>query len=333
MALIIMLLIAAGLPASKNFSPDPAITFLNSLDSGQKKKTQLPFDDRSRDQWHYFPAGSSHSGINLGELNESQKDLFFKFLRSYLSESGFDKTVKIIELEGVLGELENNPSGRDPEKYFITVYGDPAKDKLWAWSFEGHHLSLNFTSLNNEISIAPRFMGANPAVIPSGKRKGEQTLEKEESLGFALINALAPEQKQKAIIREKAFWDIATSNESQVGPLEPAGIKLKDLQPGQKEILLDLIDEYLSAMPDELAAKRMNNLKEEEFDEIRFGWAGATMPGQPHYYRVQGKTFLIELDNTQNGANHIHSVWRDFGGDFGRDLIREHYQQSHHHRK
>lgn len=150
-------------------------------------------------------------------------------------------------------------------------------------------------------------------------------------LGFKLVNALSPEQKQKAIFRERAFSEIVTSNSTKVDPLEPVGIRMKDLSGEQQVILLDLMNEYLSTMPAELATKRMNKLKDEEFDEIRFGWAGATEPGQGHYYRVQGKTFLIELDNTQNQANHIHTVWRDFKGDFGRDLIREHYQQSDHH--
>jgi len=227
--------------------------------------------------------------------------------------------------------MGGNPVVRDPEKYFTAFYGNPERDSLWAWSFEGHHISLNFTVLNDQISMAPRFFGANPAIIPAGKRKGERTLDKEEDYGLELINSMSDSQKQKALFRENAFFDITTTNAPEVDPPEPVGIEMKDLNPAQQNILVNLINEYLSAMPTDLAAKRMENLEKEEFGKIRFGWAGATNLGEPHYYRIQGKTFLVEFDNTQNNANHIHTVWRDFDGDFGRDLIREHYRTSEHH--
>ena len=325
-------LVSLGFLALQGFNPDDAIRFLKSLNTEQRKKIQVPFNDLSRSRWHYFPSSMyQREGLQLYELSSAQKDLFFKFLQTYLSESGYNKTMKIIDLENVLAEIQQNREMRNPEKYHIAIYGNPGKDSLWAWSFEGHHLSLNFTILKNKISMAPRFMGAHPAIIKEGKRKGEKTLGNEEDIAFKLINALSSKQKEAAIFEKRAFGDIVTSNSTEADPLKPAGIRMKDLDSDQKVILLDLIHEYLSAMPPELATKRMNNLKAEEPDEIRFGWAGAIVPGEPHYYRVQGKTFLIELDNTQDHANHIHSVWRDFDGDFGRDLIREHYGTSAHH--
>lgn len=329
--IFILIIFTSGLFAFQLFNDDPIIQFLNSLDDKQKKITQLSFEDPSRNFWHFFPGTMvDRAGIRLKELNTNQKDLAFKLLKSYLSEGGYDKTLKIIDLERVLAELEGNKEFRDAEKYHIAIYGNPGKDSLWAWSFEGHHVSLNFSILNDKVSIAPRFMGANPATIKSGSRKGERTLANEEDLGIRLINDLSKKQQQIAIFQKTSLDDIVTFNASKVDPLAPVGIKMEELSNEQQKLLMELIHVYLSTMPLDLANKRMEVLKSEEMSAIRFGWAGSTVISNPHYYRIQGKTFLIEFDNIQNSANHIHSVWRDFDGDFGRDLIKEHYQKSHH---
>jgi hypothetical protein len=318
--------------AFQTHNPQPAADFLNSLPRELREKTQLPFDDNSKHQWHYLPASMfPRAGISLGELNPKQKQLFFQLLRSSLSETGYAKTQQIISLENVLAEISGNYSMRDPEQYYAAFYGNPERDSLWAWTFQGHHLALNFTVANGKTSVAPRFLGANPATIKSGKRKGERTLAAEEDLGLQLINSL--QNKQKAIFSERPPFDILTGNSAEAEPLHPVGIQLEELTVPNQELLLRLINEYLATMPEELAQKRFQNISSEELGEIRFAWAGGTKSGEPHYYRIQGKTFLIEFDNTQNSANHIHSVWRDFNGDFGRDLIREHYQESHHHRQ
>ncbi len=309
-----------------------AVNFLNTLDESQLEKTRFKFDDSSKTRWHYLPAASfSREGISLGELNDKQKELLFSLLQEFLSQTGYRKAKQIISLEEVLVELGGSPVLRDPEQYYAAFYGNPEMDSLWAWSFEGHHISLNFTVLDDRVSMTPRFLGANPATVPRGKRKGLRTLDREEDLGLELINSMSESQRKEAVISNRTFYDITTSNAPEVNPPEPAGIKMNDLNDSQKQILLSLIAEYLSAMPPELASTRMENLKKEEFDEIRFGWAGGTKSGVAHYYRIQGKTFLVELDNSQNNANHIHTVWRDFDGDFGRDLIREHYRTSSHH--
>lgn len=327
-----MFLMLAYFAASQSSFISPASKFLNSLNKEQFAKTQFRFASESKYVWHYLPAATfSRPGISLAELNKNQKELLFQLLQNSLSESGYAKTKQIISLEEVLAEISGNPDYRDPEKYYAAFYGNPAKDSLWAWSFQGHHISLNFTVLNGETSIAPRFLGANPAIVKEGSRKGERTLASEDDLGLNLINSCSAEQKRMAIFQHDSFFDIVTTNSAKVEPLQPVGIKMKELNDKQKIILLRLIDEYLATMPKDLATKRMENLKKEETTEIRFAWAGATKLGEGHYYRIQGLSFLIEFDNTQNQANHIHSVWRDFDGDFGRDLIREHYQSSEHH--
>ena len=329
---ILFILLCTSFFAFKSDNINPAKNFLNSLNNEQRIKAQLGFNHDSKYIWHYLPAASfNRPGISLAELNKKQQDLFFELLKNSLSETGYAKTRQIISLEEVLAELSGDHNYRDPEKYYTAFYGNPAKDSLWAWSFQGHHISLNFTVLNGGTSIAPRFLGANPATVMEGKRKGERTLAAEEDLGLELINSCSAEQQKKAIFMEKSYFDIVTTNVKEVDPLQPVGIKMKELTNSQQLLLMRLINEYLATMPDELSNERMEKLESEESDEIRFGWAGATHSGEGHYYRIQGKTFLIEFDNTQNNANHIHSVWRDFDGDFGRDLIREHYQSSEHH--
>ena len=310
---------------------DPAIRFLSSLNTDQLAKAQFDFESKDRFRWHYLPAASfERPGISLKELDTKQKGLVFDLLKANMSKSGYDKTLNVIDLENVLAQTENDKERRDPEKYHLAIFGDP-ENKTWAWSFQGHHVALHFTITGDQVVFIPRFLGANPAMIKHGDRKGERTLQVEEDLGFDLINDLSESQKKKAIISEHAFPDIITTNSAQAYPLEANGIKIQDMNEHQKGLLKNLIKEYLSLMPDDQATHRLDRLREEDMDEVLFAWAGGFELGTPHYYRIQGKTFLIEFDNTQTNANHIHSVWREFDGDFGRDLLKEHYQNADHH--
>ncbi|WP_100610744.1 DUF3500 domain-containing protein [Confluentibacter lentus] len=332
-ALLLSSLLVFILLAFQPFIKTPAVEFLNSLNQEQRAKVQFLFDDTSKTFWHYFPASMTpRAGIQLMELNTTQKQLFNNLLQSFLSETGYIKTQKIIDLENILLEATGDSIMRHPEKYAIAFYGNPETDSLWAWSFEGHHISLNFTVLNGTISASPRFLGANPATILSGKRQGERTLDKEEDLGFQLIHSLTDEEKKVAIFQDRSPYDIATGNAPEVKPLSPVGISFGDLNDDQQNIFLKLINEYLATLPLEQANKRLERIQKEDLDMLRFGWAGATELGKGHYYRIQGKSFLIEFDNTQDNANHIHSVWRDFDGDFGKDLIKEHYKNADHHK-
>ena len=170
---------------------NPAVRFLNSLNDEQRAIVQKPFDYLFKEYWSYLPGSTTpRTGLRLDALNLDQKDIVFELLRSSLSETGYNKAIQIIDLENVLAEIEENRDMRDPDKYFIEFFGHPEKDSLWAWSFQGHHLSFHFTNLHGESSIAPRFMGANPAVIMEGPRKGEKTLYREEDLGFNVVFTL-----------------------------------------------------------------------------------------------------------------------------------------------
>jgi hypothetical protein len=329
-------LIALGLLgvviAMKLLKPEPIKDLLNSFNAEQKAKAIFELDDPKKEDWHFFPSTMfEREGIPIKEMNPSQKKLVHSVLRSFLSKSGYEKTLEIMELENVLRSFGQDSVVRDPEKYFISFYGNPMTDDLWSMSFEGHHISLNFTISGDEIVASPRFLGANPAMISEGPRKGDRTLDEEEDLGFDLINSMDSQQQQKAIFQEESFKDILSFNLSEISPMKPEGIRYSELNLDQQKQLMRIIDEYLSNMPSKIANARKEKVISEDLSDIYFGWVGAKSLGAAHYYRIQAKTFLIEFDNSQNNANHIHTVWRDFDGDFGRDLIREHYTQSHAH--
>lgn len=306
--------------------------FLDSLSPELLAKAQLDFDHEEKTNWHFFPSSMyQREGVSMKELNAKQRDAAQNMLREYLSKSGYEKAQTIMGLEAVLRSFSGDSVMRDPEAYFVTVYGNPGGEQPWAWSFEGHHISLNFAIVGDAVVSTPRFFGSNPARIPEGPRAGERTLKMEEDLGFALINSLTAEQLEKAVFQEESFREIVTANRPEVDPLDPVGISFGELDNSQQKALIRIIDEYLNALPKKSADHRRDQVKAEGFDSITFGWVGAKELGSAHYYRIQGQSFLIEFDNSQNGANHIHTVWRDFDGDFGRDLIKEHYATSDHH--
>jgi len=315
-----------------NFDSTQAMAFVNSLSDKQKGEAMFPFDEINRYEWHYLPASmASRNGIGVSELNDIQKKKLNDLMKVYLSEEGYTKLKNIMGFENLLKELEPDNMNRTPENYFIAIYGNPGKDSIWGWKFSGHHLALNFTIVNGKLAVAPFFFGVYPAEVKDGPQKGMRIIKDEEDFGFELENSLTQEQKQKALLQSNAYSDIVTRNDVEVDPLHPIGILAKDLTHEQKIILNKLIVAYLLSMPPIIAKTRIKTISTEEMNSISFGWAGGTEPGKPHYYRIQGKSFLVEFDNTQNNANHIHSVWRDFKGDFGHDLLKEHYQSAHHH--
>jgi hypothetical protein len=308
---------------------DAAIALLASLSTEQRSAIHFPFTHAERLNWHFIPR--QRRGLPLRDMTGAQRDLARALLESGLSPHGSRKVDNIIALELVLRELGQNPRVRDPELYFVSIFGDPSDHRPWGWRFEGHHLSLNFTVVDGApVAWAPAFLGANPAEVRAGSRRGLRALAPEEDLARALVNSLDEDQRARAVVSSRAPPDIITGNARTIDPLEPAGISIADLRPDQVDGLVRLIDEYLSRMAEELAASRRARIEASDLALIGFAWAGSLEAGKPHYYRVQGPTFLIEYDNTQNNANHIHSVWRDFDGDFGRDLLREHYLDAPH---
>jgi hypothetical protein len=311
---------------------DSASKFLASLNAEQKTKANYTFDGAERQEWYFVPR-NTRKGLPLKEMNEQQRKLAMDFLKAGLSAAGYQKATNIISLEPILKELEgpNRTWPRDHELYHVSIYGTPGARDRWGWSFEGHHLSLNFTVVKGElVSISPAFMGTNPAEVRQGERKGLRVLADEEDKGRALISALDDKQKAIAIFDAKAPSDILTVNKLKIDPLKPDGISYGQLNKQQKDLFNQVLEVYLGRMLDDVAAERRAKLKAAGLDKISFAWAGGMNRGDLHYYRLQGPTFLVEYDNTQNNGNHVHSVWRDFNGDFGADLLREHYKASPH---
>lgn len=319
--------------SNNNRGVQAATDFVQSLNEAQKTRAVFPFDEMNRYEWHYLPAAMvGRNGVAVKDLDSTQKHKLYLLLQAFLSNEGYTRTRDIMSFEYLLKEMQPDNPIRIPENYYAAVYGNAGKDSVWGWKFSGHHVSLNFTVVNGALAFAPFFFGVFPADVKEGPKKGLRLLKNEEDLGFELIKSLNQQQKQKAIFELKAFTDVVTTNAEQVGPLKPEGILAADFTHDQKMLLNKLIVAYLLNMPPEIAKVRMKKITAENMNAIRFGWAGATEAGKAHYYRVQGKSFLIEFDNTQNNANHIHTVWRDFNGDFGRDLLWEHYHDMKHHK-
>ncbi len=311
-----------------------AKTFISALSPEQKTGACFEFADAERENWHFVPR--ERKGLSLKAMTPQQRLLAHALLNTGLGFRGAAKAVTIMSLEEVLYQIEGADEAkraatrvrRDPENYFFSIFGEPVDKGAWGWRVEGHHLALNFTIRDGQLLRAtPSFMGSNPGEIREGALAGLRVLAAEEELGRELVKSLSPEQLKAATIADKAPKDIITAAEPKVAALEPAGIADSELNAGQKATLTRLIDEYLERMRPEIADATRAEIKSN--GAVHFGWAGGKERGEPHYYRVQGKTFLIEYDNTQGGANHVHSVWRSFDGDFGRDIIGEHLRQAH----
>ena len=304
-----------------------ANAFQASLTPAQRSKALFAFDDAERLNWHFVPR--ARRGLPLKEMSAEQRELARGILRAGLSRRGHLTASTIIELELVLRELGESPAFRDPDLYYFSVFGTPSRAAPWGFRAEGHHLSLNFTFVRDTlIATAPAFFGANPAEVRSGARRGLRALADEEDVGRELVLSLDERQRARAVISAVAPRDIVTGNAARVEPLSPIGIRVTALRPEQAAILVRLLEVYLGRMAEPLAARRRAALERTDFGEVAFAWAGSTRRGEGHYYRIQGPSFLVEYDNTQNDANHIHTVWRDFDGDFGRDLLREHYRRA-----
>ena len=306
-----------------------ATNFLASLTPEQRQQATFAFDSAERLRWHFVPQ-FERNGLQVKAMSEPQRKLAHELLKTGLSARGYDTYTKIMQLENILKAVENGSGPtRDPEGYRFAVFGTPAAKGTWGWRVEFHHVSLHFDVVNGTaISSTPSFAGANPAEVKDGPQKGQRTLGMLEDTGRALVMALDEGQKKTAVFTNVALNDIVTGNALDIKPLSPEGVKASAMTAAQRDLLMKVLDAYAGLMTQDIAADRMAKVKKAGIENIAFAWAGALERGQKHYYRVQGPTFLIEFDNTQNDGNHVHSVWRDFNGDFGRDLLREHLKTS-----
>ena len=305
---------------------EAALNFWVALTPELQAKCAFPFDNDERFNWHYIPR--ERKGITWNDMTAAQQALAHALLASGLSSRGYQQAQTIMSLDQILKEMEQGKGPlRDPNNYAFSIFGTPGEYATWGWRFEGHHLSLTFTVVDGQAVAGPVFFGTNPATVLDGPRKGLRVLAVEEDLGRELVKSLTPEQTKIAIYDVKAPKDVITTNSRKADPGPPVGLAAGDMTPAQQKLLMTLVENYAYRLRPELADQDLSKIAAAGFKEIHFAWAGSADPGQPHYYRLHGPTFLVEFDNTQNNANHIHTVWRDSANDFGEDLLKAHYDK------
>jgi hypothetical protein len=282
-----------------------ATQYLDLLDESQRTKTSYAFNDPELMRWHWTTPGNfPRNGLPLREMQTSQRDAAFALLQASQSAYGLQKSLDIISLQ--------NDLGNDPELYYVTVFGTPGVEP-WGWRWEGHHLSRRFNVINGKLSVTPFFLGAWPTVNNAGLK----AMEREEWAARELVTSMDDSQRATAIFQQDTLGRHVTQNEAYVNPLENIGIPVSQLNANQQMFIMEIIHKYLDTLPDLIATSHLDRLQAAGIENITFAWAGPLEGQRPHYYRLQGPTFLMEHDNSRNRGTHIHSVWRDFAEDFG----------------
>lgn len=302
-----------------------AAAFLESLSDPQREQATFSFNDEERLNWHFIPR--ERKGVPLSELEGGSLDAAHALIASGLSDAGYDQALNIMSLEELLyllegGNREERRSKRDPDKYFISVFGQPGPSGDWGWRVEGHHLSLNYTIRDGVVtSSTPEFFGANPGTVDAGPGRAIRVLGPEEDMARQILKLCSKAQQKKAWISQEAPRDIRGGGVAQPVVTEPEGLPFSEMNDDQRKMLGELLAEYLKNMPQSISNQRRAEIRAAGMDKIYFAWWGSSELNEPHYYRVQGPTFIVEYNNVQNSANHVHSIWRNLDGDFA--LARE----------
>ena len=308
-----------------------ASAWLESLSPELRTKARRSFSDKARLDWHFIPR--ERQGVSLKEMNAAQRRAAHSLLRTALSTQGYLKARAVMELEAVLFDLESRPdrpaSDRDAERYWFMVFGEPSGNDLWGWRVEGHHLLVNLVVKGDRlVSFTPMFFGSNPAEVRSGRHAGLRVLAEEEDAARALLNLLGADLRKVAMISDAAPRDIILAPGRDVAALKgPHGVSGKDMSADQRRQLLRLVSAHARSLrPDDYEREMSRMNASGGVEALAFGWAGSAEPGRGHYYRLVGPTLIVEYDNVQNDANHVHVVWHDPTNDFGHDVLRRHRQ-------
>jgi hypothetical protein len=318
--------------AQESKSPmDAAQNFLKSLDENQLAKATYNFEDEERFKWFFVPI--ERKGLPLREMNETQKKAAIELLKASVSQQASEKAIAIMQLEIILKAIEKlapDNDRRHPEKYYFTFFGKPDLKNPWAWRIEGHHVSLNFSSVNGKMASAtPLFFGSNPARVPSGPHEGKEIMKQESDLGFALLESLTESQQKQAILNDTAPNDIFTSNNRKAKLDKFDGISFTEMNKEQQQIMMRLVGHYVNNFYAGFREEFMSKIEKAGLEKLYFTWMGSKKWGAGHYYRVHNPVLLIEYDNTQTNANHVHTVVRDISNDFGDDVLMKHYKENH----
>ena len=321
-----------------------AEALLAGLTNVQRAKTTFAADDV---EWRKWMNQSFYvrQGVSFLEMTAPQRDLAFALLRASLSAKGLKQTRDIMRLNETLGELNDDNFDEYGEfQYFITVMGAPSAGEPWGWQLDGHHAVINYFVLGDQVVMTPFFAGSEPAIARSGKYKGTSVLQVEQRDGLAMVNALDAAQRRKAILKfSKTGNENLTEAWQDNVVLDYAGVRAAELSAAQRKQLVDLVALYVDNMDDGHARVKMDEVKA-HLDRTWFAWIGRTEPGSVFYYRIHSPVILIEFDHQQpanlkhlaadpNAPNpeHVHTVVRTpNGNDYGKDLLRLHYQQHSH---
>lgn len=331
---IISICLYCSKPAVSQDLVGKANTFITLLNDTQKTKALYPFDTAERYRFMYIPL-DDRKGISMNELNAAQQAAVFDLLKTSLAAETVKKIQSIMLLDNVLKEMEHRKPEdhfRDPGKYFITIFGIPSEKNIWGWRYEGHHIAFHFSANKKElVAGTPSFLGSNPAIVLQGPQKDENVLKDETDKGFDMLHALSPEELKKAIIDTAAPNEIFTAASRTAMIANPSGIRYSELSPANQQKMLQLLSLYIHRYTKLFADNMLKQIQTAGLDKLWFSWAGYTehVLGRPYYYRIQGPTIIIEYDNSQNNANHIHTVIRDLTNDFGGDILLQHYRESH----
>ena len=329
-------------PATARAMAEAATRFLDSLNPAQRKEATFPFAGDERYTWNYRPTQGGDSrvfdrnGLRIINMTSEQQQLALALIDAGMSKRSAEQARWIMELENVLREHERADGRtflgvRDRELYWFSIFGEPGGAAPWAWRAGGHHIGFHFTIVDREmVSATPCFLGANPAQVRLGEHAGKRALAEEEDLPRALVQSLQGADREKAVFSAEAPPDIMTDAYRSLDRfILPRGVPYRDLSGEQRDKLVGVIKHYIGRVSDEIAAQEWEKVERAGLDGITFAWGGPVEKGAGHYYAIQGPTFIVEYDNTQNGANHIHSVWRTFDGDWGEDILAAHYAASH----
>lgn len=330
--------LAAQSSAARATEPSAATavrSLLRAVPDSVRSVALFPFDSTERSHWFYVPI--DRQGLTLARMTPEARALVDTLLLTGLSRTGYATAKNIMRHEAILGAIEalGPPAGRrnvrDSSKYYLSVFGSPDASDVWSWRVEGHHLSVNYTGIGPSAQVvSPLFMGANPARVPDGPHAGLRILAAEEDVARALVTMLDEKRRRIAVFSDTAFVEIETRNDPRARPLTMEGLRASEMTPAEQAQLHKLVDVYANRMSPAARAHAMHDIDDGGFGALRFAWAGGTAVGQAHYYRIHGPTILIEYDNQQSNANHIHTVWRDLRHDFGGDLLAEHYRKHKH---
>jgi len=323
--------------------------FIGTLSQVQQKMAMHHFADTARIKWNNLPVGlRARAGISVGAMTDEQRRLLHRVLSSSLSSQGYLKATSIMHLDNLLNIYYDTLYQRKAidsrmhgfltdlkwshQNFYFAIFGVPGRDSTWSYKLEGHHLSLNFTFTKDKLSVTPLFVGTDPAEYPILEYAGWRVLAFEEDYGIKLINSLSKEQLQKATVSKQVPSDIITAAESGRRLVDYWGIPFSELNQKQQKTLLLIMREFVYNLEFEKAESEYRKIVDAGLKNIYFGWIGSFNEHEPHYFIINGPTFIIEFDNNDGPgrmANHIHAIWREKGNEYGEDVLKLHLKTEH----